>query len=168
MTLLIPQKLFKRKPKSNPEVSQSSESATGTEQITLGASTSSLPKQYIGLHIVHEPKTQTQVISIVFVHGLGGSARETWTHSPSKIFWPTLLHGDDRFANARISTFGYDADFKNIFAAKNVLGIQDFAKQLLDGLDLYYDEYGDVSVTDGATKFRSPRYLWRIAWVVWL
>jgi hypothetical protein len=143
------QKLFKRKPKPNPEVSQSSESATGTEQTTTSSSRSSLPEQPIGLHVVHEPKTQTQIVGIVFVHGLGGSARETWIHSPSKIFWPTLLHEDDRFANARISIFGYDADFKSIFAPKNVLGIQDFAKQLLDVLDLHYDKYDDVSVTDG-------------------
>ena len=97
---------------------------------------------------MHEPTTGTKIVSIVFVHGLGGSAKETWTHYPSKIFWPTLLHEDDRFANVRISTFGYDADFKNIFAAKNVLGIPDFAKQLLDVLDLHYDEYGDVNITE--------------------
>ena len=109
-----------------------------------------LPKQLIGLRVLHEPKMGRNIVSMVFVHGLGGSARETWTHYPSEVFWPTLLHEDDRFANVRFSTFGYDADFNNIFGAKNVLGIPDFAKQLLDVLDLHYDKYGDVSTADGA------------------
>ena len=87
----------------------------------------------------------TTPVNVVFVHGLGGSARETWTHYPSNTFWPTLLHEDDGFANVRVSTFGYDAKFGNIFAPKNTLDISDFAKQLLDGLDLHYETYGDVS-----------------------
>ena len=90
------------------------------------------------------------IVTVIFVHELGGSATETWTHFPSKTFWLNLLHEDKRFVNVRISTFGYDANFKNIFAAKNVLGILDFAKQLLDVLDLHYNEYDDVSTTDGA------------------
>jgi hypothetical protein len=105
-----------------------------------------LPERPIGLHVLHESKTGTDIVSIVFVHGLGGSARETWTHYPSKTFWPALLHEDDRFNNVRISTFGYDADFNNIFAAKNILSIPDFAKQLLDCFDLHCDTYGDVNI----------------------
>ena len=89
--------------------------------------------------------TNATTVNVVFVHGLGGSATETWTHCPSNTFWPTLLYEDDRFANTRISTFGYDANFRNIFAPKNTLDISDFAKQLLDALDLHYDKYGDVS-----------------------
>ena len=88
--------------------------------------------------------TNVTTVYVVFVHGLGGSATETWTHYPSNTFWPTLLHEDDRFANIRVSTFGYDANFGNIFAPKNALDISDFAKQLLDALDLHYEKYGDV------------------------
>jgi hypothetical protein len=100
-----------------------------------------------GLTVLHRPHPQaTTIVDIIFVHGLGGSAISTWTSTTaSKTFWPTLLHEDDRLANARISTFGYDSDFKNIFAAKNVLKITDFADQLLASLDLHYDEYKDVS-----------------------
>jgi hypothetical protein len=101
----------------------------------------------LGLRLLHEPRAEaTTVVNIIFVHGLGGSPISTWTSTTaSKTFWPTLLHEDDRLANARISTFGYDADFKNILAAKNSLGIADFADQLLDGLDSHYEKYGDVS-----------------------
>jgi hypothetical protein len=101
----------------------------------------------LGLRVLHEPHPQaTTVVNIIFVHGLGGSAISTWTSATaSQTFWPTLLHEDSRLASARISTFGYDADFKNVLAAKNALGIADFADQLLDGLDSYYGKYGDVS-----------------------
>ena len=34
----------------------------------------------------------------------------------------------------------------NIFAPTNALGIPDFAKQLLDSLDLRYEAYSDVSI----------------------
>ena len=83
-------------------------------------------------------------MELIFVHGLGGSAKETWTHANSNGFWPSWLHEDNRFDNVRISTFGYDANFKNVLAPQNALGIADFAKQLLDSLDLHFHKYGDV------------------------
>jgi hypothetical protein len=83
-------------------------------------------------------------VELIFVHGLGGSAKDTWTHAESKGFWPSWLHDDNRFDNVRISTFGYDANFKNVFAPQNALGITDFAKQLLDSLDVHFHKYGDV------------------------
>jgi len=89
--------------------------------------------------------TNIATVNVVFVHGLGGSMTETWTHYPSNTFWPTLLHEDDRFANIRVLTFGYNANFRNIFVPKITLDISDFAKQLLDALDLHYNKYGDVS-----------------------
>lgn len=143
-------KIRKQKPPTNSKDSPSNDSMTGRGQPATGAIATSLPERVIGLRVLHEPKIGSKIVSIVFVHGLGGSAIETWTHYPSKTFWPNLLFEDDRFANVQISTFGYDADFKNIFAAKNVLGIQDFAKQLLDGLDLHYEKFGDVSIIDWA------------------
>ena len=154
--MLILKRLFKRKPPANSETSQSSDSTIGGGTTAAGAAAASLPERPIGLRCLHEPKTETNIVSIVFVHGLGGSARLTWTHSPSQIFWPNLLHEDDRFANVRISTFGYDSDFKNVLGAKNVLGIPDFAKQLLDALDLYYDKYHDVRIIDGAQLIQTP------------
>ena len=103
----------------------------------------------LGLKTLHESKAaspNSKVIDIIFIHGLGGSAEETWSHPSSKVFWPDLLHEDEKFANGRISTFGYDANFENIFAANSVLDISDFARQLLDWLNLHYDQYGDVSL----------------------
>jgi hypothetical protein len=133
----------------NSEASKSSDSVRQEELAAIDVAPTLLREQLIGLQVLHEPNTATNIVSIIFVHGLGGSARETWTHHPSKVFWPSLLHEDDRFANVRISTFGYVADF-NIFDAKNVLGIQDFSKQLLDCLDLYYDKDDDVHIAEGS------------------
>lgn len=131
--------------KTNAEHSELAHDPGTTNKMsaTLTTTSSSLPEHLMGLHVLHGPRTEENTVNLIFVHGLGGSAKETWTHS-SKTFWPTLLHHDDRFRNTRISTFGYNANFKNVFAQKNALGITDFAKQLLDNLDLYYDKYGDV------------------------
>ena len=84
------------------------------------------------------------VITIVFVHGLGGSSRGTWTHSDTNSFWPTWLVEKKGFENVRITTFGYDASWSNIMAPRNALSIAGFANQLLDALDLHYTEHGNV------------------------
>jgi len=109
-----------------------------------------------GLRVLHEPRTtvtgetqtspslNTKTVELIFVHGLGGSAKETWTHPDSNGFWPDWLHDDNRFSNVRISTFCYNANFKNVLAPQNALGIADFAKQLLDSLDLHFNKYRDV------------------------
>ena len=70
----------------------------------------------------------------------------TWSHANgSWLSWlPTWLREEEGLDNVRISTFGYDADYRNVLAAKNGLGITEFAQQLLDGLDLFDDKYPDV------------------------
>ena len=143
--MLTLQRFLKRKPQKNSEVSQFTDSSAGGAAVVPEPV---VPERLFGLRVLHEPKKGPNVVSLVFVHGLGGSAKETWTHNRFKTFWPNLLHEDDRFANVRISTFGYNADFSNIFAARSVLGIPEFAKQLLNFLDLYYEQYGDVSTID--------------------
>jgi hypothetical protein len=91
------------------------------------------------------PSVNTTTVDLIYVHGLGGSAKETWTHAVSKGFWPDWLHEDSRFDNVRISTFGYDANFKNVLVPQNALGITDFAYQLLESLDLHFHKYNDVN-----------------------
>jgi hypothetical protein len=48
------------------------------------------------------------VSSIVAVHGLGGGSCKTWTHRDGTFWLHDLLPKD--IINARIMTFGYDAD----------------------------------------------------------
>lgn len=114
--------------------------------ISKPSSRSALRERLIGLRVLYEPRSAANTIKLVLVHGLVGSAIDTWTNPDSNIFWPALLYEDDRFANVRIATFGYDSGFQNIVSRTSSLGIADFAKQLLDGLDVCYDnpKYGDV------------------------
>jgi hypothetical protein len=109
----------------------------------------------LGLQFLHEPVGTLQqlqsssgdaqfpvVIDVIFVHGLGGSSRATWTHSESE-FWPTWLQEIKGLENIRISTFGYDANW-DITKRSNALGIPDFASGLLMALNLRYATVGDV------------------------
>ena len=147
--LTVFQKFFGQRPKNKPKPWQYSIPSTEHGQAPLDTTSTFLSRHRdLGLQVLHEPKilepTASRIVNIIFVHGLGGSMRETWTHS-SNTFWPTLLHEDDRFSNVRIFTFGYDANF---MAGSNVLGIPDFAKQLLNAFDLQLDKYGKVSIAD--------------------
>jgi pimeloyl-ACP methyl ester carboxylesterase len=47
---------------------------------------------------------------IVFVHGLFGDSRATWT-SPSGTFWPELLTKDSTFDGADVFLYSYPTDF---------------------------------------------------------
>jgi pimeloyl-ACP methyl ester carboxylesterase len=51
---------------------------------------------------------------IVFVHGIFGDARETWTNSgPSKSFFPDLVADDPQFKNVDIYAYEYPTSFLN-------------------------------------------------------
>lgn len=113
----------------------------------MGTSTSPSASEQ-GLNILHEPRTNvTKPVNLIFVHGLGGSSVGTWTHPTTKAFWPALLREDPRFDNVRIATYGYDANYTNILGPKSILGIGDFAKQLLEHMDQHYhdENYKDVA-----------------------
>jgi hypothetical protein len=84
-------------------------------------------------------------INVIFVHGLDGSAKGTWTDDVSGTFWPLWLSEIRGFENARLMTYGYDAAWNKIWNSNNVLDISDFAKQLATDLWLHYKKYGNVS-----------------------
>jgi hypothetical protein len=91
------------------------------------------------------PAQRESPVDIIFVHGLGGSARKTWTDSGgSNRFWPQWLYRYKGMEGIRIYTFGYNADWEKVWAPRNALGIPEFALQLLDGLRLHYNQNGDV------------------------
>jgi pimeloyl-ACP methyl ester carboxylesterase len=48
---------------------------------------------------------------IVFVHGVFGGPRSTWTNDTTKAYWPELLSQDGTFANSDIYVFGYDTPY---------------------------------------------------------
>lgn len=73
--------------------------------------------------------------SIVFVHGLTGNRLTTWTYESnnklgeSNKSWPELFLKDD-IPNARILTFGYDANVVNLLSAASQNRVRDHASSL--------------------------------------
>lgn len=74
-------------------------------------------------------------MDLVFIHGLGGGSRKTWSYSRDpRHFWPQAwLSADDDFAGSvRIHTFGYKADWGE--RQHSILNIHDFGQSLLGAL----------------------------------
>ena len=69
--------------------------------------------------------------SLVFVHGLRGDKIDTWKHG--SIVWPRDLLKED-VPNARIMTYGYDANVMNFFSNASQSSIFQHAINLLEDL----------------------------------
>ena len=119
-------------------------------------------------------------MDIVFIHGLGGTSRRTWSKNEDpELFWPLkFLPLEPDVCLARILTFGYNANFRT---AGNVsTSVLDFAKDLLFDLKYAKDEQkqylniGNVSrnrvsgpetyliLTQGASYLCGPQHGWPI------
>lgn len=85
-----------------------------------------------GLTVLYEPD-KTPAADIVFVHGLGGSSRQTWSKNKDpELFWPQeWLPLESGLSDVRISTFGYNAHFASATGSSDILNISDFARDLL-------------------------------------
>ena len=82
------------------------------------------------LHAVTEP-----LIDFIFVHGLGGGSRKSWSKSSNPYhYWPKeWLSRDPEFSCVRIHSFGYKADWDE--RKESVLDIHDFARSLLSEIE---------------------------------
>src|SRR5262245_16221525 len=69
--------------------------------------------------------------SVVFVHGLTGNRDKTWTHS-NGTFWPEVLAAD--LPQARIMTFGYDADVVRFWSIASSNRLDDHGKSLANAI----------------------------------
>ena len=91
----------------------------------------------LGLNLLFAPSEP--IVDFVFVHGLRGGSRKTWSKSlhPAH-FWPKeWLPRDPDFRDVRIHSFGYSSDWAD--RRDSILSIHDFAKSLLGGLlDSHY------------------------------
>lgn len=133
-----------------------------------------------GLQVIYQPKAPAP-LDIIFVHGLGGASRRTWSkYQDPKLFWPQQwLPLEPEICTARILSFGYDASFR-VGGPRSVSNITDFAKDLLFALKFGYND--DTESLDigrvGAELFliystilkvwRFPSYSWFIPWAAWL
>ncbi len=83
----------------------------------------------LGLNLLHYPSEP--LIDLIFVHGLGGGSRKTWSKTSSIThYWPQQwLPKDSAFKNLRVHSFGYDSDWSK--GKDNCLNIHHFGKSLL-------------------------------------
>ncbi|KAI0430640.1 hypothetical protein F5Y09DRAFT_355828 [Xylaria sp. FL1042] len=88
----------------------------------------------LGLTTLFHPLEPEVTVDIVFIHGLGGGSRKTWSKTPAPShFWPkSWLPEDPDFQGVRIHSFGYRADW--VERQKSILNITDFAQSLLGEL----------------------------------
>jgi len=96
----------------------------------------------VGLCVLHQPQSEAPV-DIVFVHGLGGDSRKTWSknHDPN-LFWPGLwLPREPVIGKSRILSFGYNANFRP-GALRSIANVGDFAKELLFEMKFGTDSHG--------------------------
>ena len=103
----------------------------------------------LGLHVVFEPENDP-TLNLIFVHGLGGTSRQTWSRDrDTDKFWPReWLPHEPGFEATRILSFGYNAHFASS-GRDNILNIGDFAKDLLFAM-----KYG---VNENAQGFQIDR-----------
>jgi hypothetical protein len=117
-------------------------SDTGTPPVASDDTKDEFPYR---LEVLYEPKTFPAFpVQIVFVHGLNGSKRGTWTHS-NKQFWPKWLHEEKGLEDVRILTFGYNSS-TNVLKPNTNLSIPSFANQLL----LYLSQ---LNYQNGSVRF---------------
>lgn len=97
-------------------------------------------KDPLGLKVIHRP-SEDRTVDIVFVHGLGGSSRRTWSKDHNlDFFWPLkFLPFEPGISEARISTFGYNSNFRS-GSRRNKMSLLDFAKNLLFDLKYAQDD----------------------------
>ncbi|KAI4266873.1 MAG: hypothetical protein LQ337_008624, partial [Flavoplaca oasis] len=101
--------------------------------LSLHRSTSESATEFIGtlgLTLLFEPEDVRA--DFIFVHGLRGGSRKTWSFSADPAhFWPKeWLPGDPDFKNVRIHTFGYHSNWGE--SKGNDFNVHDFGQNLIE------------------------------------
>lgn len=91
-------------------------------------------KGALGLNLLQCPSET--LVDLIFVHGLGGGSKKTWSKTTSlSHYWPQeWLPKDPAFKNVRIHSFGYDSDWAK--AKSSCLNIHHFGKSLLGEMSI--------------------------------
>lgn len=95
----------------------------------------------LGLHLIHRPDDAVPKADIVFIHGLGGTSRSTWSKNRDPdLFWPLMfLPLEQDICNMRIFTYGYNAEVMKA-GGRSSTSILDFAKNLLYDMRFFIDD----------------------------
>ncbi|KAK3344227.1 WD40-repeat-containing domain protein [Lasiosphaeria hispida] len=90
------------------------------------------PKGPLGLNLLYSPEEPQ--IDLIFVHGLGGGSRKSWSKTPQRFhYWPQeWLPRDEAFRNVRIHSYGYDSDY--LRGKEDCLNIHHIGKSFLGAL----------------------------------
>ncbi|KAJ2899241.1 hypothetical protein MKZ38_003341 [Zalerion maritima] len=99
---------------------------------TLVKRSSDRKNEPLGLQVLYQPEDGHRTIDIIFVHGLGGTSQLSWSWNRDlSCFWPGewLPTEPEIRKDARILSFGYNADFMSLTATK--FNITEFANILL-------------------------------------
>ncbi|KAK4144168.1 Alpha/Beta hydrolase protein [Dichotomopilus funicola] len=82
----------------------------------------------LGLNLLHEPSEPR--IDFIFIHGLFGGSRKTWSYSQEPgMFWPKeWLPNGVGFGHVRLHSYGYNSDGSR---RESSLTVHDFAQALL-------------------------------------
>ncbi|KAL8913270.1 MAG: hypothetical protein Q9171_001917 [Xanthocarpia ochracea] len=113
-------KRFKAVLKSPPEASSSKTTAADAGDLhdseVVGVNSEASPRP-LGIETLDSGKSA--IVDIVFVHGLTGHRHRTWTAPGATEPWPKVLLPQD-IPNARIITYGYDADATFLNSARGI------------------------------------------------
>ena len=87
-----------------------------------------------GIKVLYDGASEEIGVDIVLVHGLTGNAFNTWYHKDSDTHWPTKLLKQD-IPEARILTFGYDANLERLHEPRTLSRLTNHAEELVDQLE---------------------------------
>jgi hypothetical protein len=95
----------------------------------------------LGLHLIYRPENGLPKADIIFIHGLGGTSRSTWSKNRDPdLFWPLMfLPVEQDICDTRIFTYGYNAEVMKA-NSRTTTSILDFAKNLLYDLRFFIDD----------------------------
>lgn len=121
--------------------------STDTTKSRRGSQAKGPGKDPLGLHLVHKPVTGSIKADIVFIHGLGGTSRMTWSKNKDlALFWPSMfLPLEQDISNARIFTYGYSAEVMKA-SGRTSTSVLDFAKNLLYDLRFSMEDLGNSPI----------------------
>lgn len=95
-----------------------------------------------GLRVLRTPSKPE--VDIVFLHGLTGRPDKTFLDNKTGIYWPVDILPQD-IPNARILSFGYDADVTKFLGPVGQNTLEDHASDLVN--DLARVRGNDISVS---------------------